>query len=89
LNAQPPFQGASGETKRFGSALLLFLSCGLATALPLQNGSFETGGVVPCNTFNIPTGSTLITGWTVSAGNIDWLGAPGPGLRLAGVSGQQ
>jgi choice-of-anchor C domain-containing protein len=64
--------------KRFGSALLLLLSCGVATALPFQNGSFETGGVVPCNTFNIPNGSTLITGWTVSAGNIDWLGAPVP-----------
>jgi choice-of-anchor C domain-containing protein len=62
--------------KRFGSALLLFLSCGVATALPFQNGSFESGTGVPCNTFNIPAGDTRITGWTVSVGNIDWLGAP-------------
>ena len=50
----------------------------IAAALPFQNGSFETGGAVPCNTFNIPAGSTLITGWTVTVGNIDWLGAPVP-----------
>jgi len=49
-----------------------------ACAQPFQNGSFEVGGAVPCNTFSIPAGSTLITGWTVSAGNIDWLGAPVP-----------
>ena len=54
------------------------LACGGAIAAPFQNGSFESGGVVPCNTFNIPAGSTLITGWTVSVGNIDWLGAPVP-----------
>lgn len=64
--------------KRFGSALLLWVSCGVATALPFQNGSFESGSIVPCNTFNIPAGSTIITGWTVSVGNIDWLGAPVP-----------
>jgi choice-of-anchor C domain-containing protein len=52
------------------------LSCAGAAAAPFQNGSFELGGVAPCNTFNVPIGSTLITGWTVSAGNIDWLGAP-------------
>ena len=52
------------------------LSCASAVAAPFQNGSFELGGVAPCNTFNVPIGSTLITGWTVSAGNIDWLGAP-------------
>lgn len=61
--------------KRFGVTLALLLTCGVATALPFQNGSFESGGVVPCNTFNVPAGSTLITGWTVSVGNIDWLGA--------------
>jgi len=54
------------------------LACSGAIAAPFQNGSFESGGAVPCNTFNIPAGSTLITGWTVSVGNIDWLGAPVP-----------
>jgi choice-of-anchor C domain-containing protein len=62
--------------KRLVSALLLLLVTGVTQALPFQNGSFELGGVSPCNTFNIPVGSTLITGWTVSAGNIDWLGSP-------------
>lgn len=47
-----------------------------AWAAPFQNGSFESGSVVPCNTFNVAAGSTIITGWTVSAGNLDWLGSP-------------
>lgn len=62
--------------KRLMAALSLSLLAGTATALPFQNGSFEVGGVTPCNTFNVPNGSTLITGWTISAGNIDWLGSP-------------
>lgn len=45
-------------------------------AAPFQNGSFEQGSIAPCNTFNVPNGSTIITGWTVSVGNLDWLGAP-------------
>jgi choice-of-anchor C domain-containing protein len=64
---------------RFALALGLALGSALpaahAWAAPFQNGSFETGGVVPCNTFNVPATSTLITGWTVSVGNIDWLGS--------------
>jgi choice-of-anchor C domain-containing protein len=47
-----------------------------ASAAPFHNGSFETGTVTPCNTFNVPAGSNTITGWTVSAGNLDWLGSP-------------
>jgi len=54
----------------------LLLVTGVTTAAPFQNGSFEVGTVTPCNTFNIPAGSTTITGWTVSTGNIDWLGSP-------------
>jgi len=61
---------------RFVLLLLSSLFAGSSVAAPFQNGSFETGTVVPCNTFNVPTGSTIITGWTVSAGNIDWLGSP-------------
>ena len=77
LQFETAFEAHQGRRmRRFGSALLLWLSCGAAMALPFQNGSFEAGGVAPCNTFNIPVGSTLITGWTVSVGNIDWLGAP-------------
>lgn len=62
--------------QRIASTLLFAAFAASATAAPFQNGSFESGGVSPCNTFDVPTGSTLITGWTVSAGNIDWLGAP-------------
>lgn len=62
--------------KRLAAAFALSLFSAAASAQPFQNGSFEVGGGVPCNTFNVPAGSTLITGWTVSVGNIDWLGAP-------------
>ncbi len=62
--------------KRLIAALSVSLLAGTVAALPFQNGSFEIGGVAPCNTFNVPVGSTLITGWTISAGNIDWLGSP-------------
>jgi choice-of-anchor C domain-containing protein len=64
---------------RSAQGLSLLLLCGAAWCAPFQNGSFEFGGVSPCNTFNIPAGSTLITGWIVSVGNIDWEGAPSPG----------
>jgi len=64
--------------------LPLMLFTAAAVAAPFQNGSFEVGGVTPCNTFNVPAGSTLISGWTVSAGNVDWLGAPpGCGWRAS------
>ncbi|TMH60024.1 MAG: choice-of-anchor C family protein [Betaproteobacteria bacterium] len=63
---------------RLASALFLLLLCGAASAATFQNGSFEIGGKsgTCTNTFNIPVGSTLIPGWTVSAGNIDWEGKP-------------
>jgi choice-of-anchor C domain-containing protein len=61
---------------RLASGLFLLLLCGAASAAPFQNGSFERGPIGPCNTFNIPAGSTLIPGWTVSVGNIDWEGPP-------------
>jgi choice-of-anchor C domain-containing protein len=64
--------------KRLVALLAVSLWSATALAQPFQNGSFETGGVTPCNTFNVPAGSTLITGWTVSVGNVDWLGAPVP-----------
>lgn len=62
--------------KRIVSLLLTTTLGASVTAAPFQNGSFELGSAAPCNTFNVPVGSTLITGWTVSVGNIDWLGAP-------------
>jgi len=65
---------------RISVTLLLWVCCsGTTWALPFQNGSFE--GTNPCNTFNIPVGSTLIPGWTVSVGNIDWESAPACGWQ--------
>ena len=63
---------------RLATVLFVFSWCGSVWAAPFQNGSFELGTISPCNTFNIPAGSTIITGWTVSVGNIDWEGSPVP-----------
>jgi choice-of-anchor C domain-containing protein len=56
---------------------LLLLGSATWGANLLQNGSFELGADNPCFIFDIPAGSTLITGWTVSVGTIDWYG-PAP-----------
>ena len=61
-------------------AAWLSVACA-ASAAPFQNGSFEAGPPNPCNTFNIPAGSTIITGWTVSVGNIDWESSPACGWQ--------
>ena len=54
-------------------------------AAPFQNGSFEAGFPItspgPCFV-TLPSGSTNLTGWTVIAGDIDWLG-PGCGVQSA------
>lgn len=59
---------------RLVSGLFALVLCGVAWSAPFQNGSFDVG--TPCNTFNVPAGSTIIAGWTVSVGNIDWEGPP-------------
>ncbi|MEO8303685.1 MAG: choice-of-anchor C family protein [Betaproteobacteria bacterium] len=64
---------------RLLATLALLGCCGWTWGAAFQNGSFE--GTNPCNTFDIPAGSTLIPGWTVSAGNIDWESAPGCGWQ--------
>jgi choice-of-anchor C domain-containing protein len=63
---------------RLAAMLFAVSLCGSVWGAPFQNGSFEFGTITPCNTFNVPAGSTIITGWTVSVGNIDWEGAPVP-----------
>jgi choice-of-anchor C domain-containing protein len=45
-----------------------------AEANLLVNGSFETGPA-PGSFTNLASGSTAITGWTVSFGNIDYIGS--------------
>jgi len=65
---------------RIPLVLLVWACCSVTTwAAPFQNGSFE--GTNPCNTFNVAAGSTLIPGWTVSVGNIDWESAPACGWQ--------
>jgi choice-of-anchor C domain-containing protein len=66
---------------RIATGAFLVMISGAALAAPFQNGSFESGPPNPCNTFNVPAGSTIITGWTVSVGNIDWESAPACGWQ--------
>ena len=66
---------------RLACIIAAALTAGSVAAAPFQNGSFEQGSAPACNTFNIPSGSTIITGWTVSVGNIDWESAPACGWQ--------
>jgi choice-of-anchor C domain-containing protein len=59
---------------KLATAMFVAVCCNAALAAPFQNGSFDAGPA--CNNFNIPTGTTFTPGWTVSIGNIDWIGAP-------------
>ena len=45
--------------KRLVALLAVSMWSAGAVSAPFQNGSFEVGGSVPCNTFNVPAGSTL------------------------------
>jgi choice-of-anchor C domain-containing protein len=62
-----------------GVAIAAFASLALAgSALAFSgiiNGSFEAGTFSGSQLENIPAGSTKITGWTVEAGSIDWIGS--------------
>ncbi|MFO1395520.1 MAG: choice-of-anchor C family protein [Burkholderiales bacterium] len=61
-------------TKRLVAALFALTCATTAMAAPFQNGGFEVGTLSPdpCNGA-LPAGSTAITGWTVVAGNIDYV----------------
>ncbi|MGC1818450.1 MAG: choice-of-anchor C family protein [Casimicrobiaceae bacterium] len=63
---------------RILGALPALVLCSVVQAAPFQNGSFESGSVPnTCNVYDLPIGSTTITGWTVIQGAIDWEG-PSP-----------
>jgi hypothetical protein len=72
-------------------AALLALVCVGAAASPasanlLTNGSFESGSFVPNgdNAMTLSPGSTAITGWTVTNGDLAWINTPNPfGLSAA------
>jgi choice-of-anchor C domain-containing protein len=64
---------------------------GTAFGAPFQNGGFEVGTPTadPCN-IALPIGSTAITGWTVIAGNIEYITtcwAPSEGARSLDLVG--
>ena len=55
-----------------GLALFLFLTVGTSSAVPFQNGSFETGTTSgPFVQVNV--GDPNITGWAVIAGSVDYI----------------
>jgi hypothetical protein len=69
-------------------ALGLLASGGSAKANLIVNGSFELGGFVPNgdNTMDLPSGSTAMTGWTVTTANLAWIG-PGNPFGLSASDG--
>jgi len=67
--------------KNLGLVAGLLLSVS-AWAAPFQNGGFENGASVPpCNAYN-QTG-TVITGWDIYVGNIDWETSGGCGWNAS------
>ena len=77
---------------RFALALVLgFAVGGAAQAAAFQNGGFETGTDPGATFTQLNTPSTAITGWTVSAGSIDYISAgywqPAEGMRSLDMSG--
>jgi hypothetical protein len=66
-------------TKLISAVLLLLVALSASAKHShnlFQNGSFETISIANnCNVFDIPAGSNIITGWTVSQGTIDWDGS--------------
>ena len=60
--------------------LIVPIAMALMTTIPAQanlitNGSFEMASISPGSFTNVAVGSTAITGWTVSLGNIDYIGS--------------
>jgi choice-of-anchor C domain-containing protein len=67
----------------------LFLSANIAQATLITNGSFELGSP-PGSFTTLATGNTSITGWTVTDGNIDYIGtywAASDGSRSLDMNG--
>ena len=78
-------------------ALSVFLCTGAASAAPFQNGSFELGIITPTGDRpyweELPIGATNITGWAVTAGNVDYYMEPGwtaqDGTRSVDLNGRE
>jgi choice-of-anchor C domain-containing protein len=71
--------------------ILLSLAIGLAKGQTVVNGSFELGVSFPGTSIQLNAGdSTSLTGWTVTGGNIDYIGTlwtAGNGSRSLDMSG--
>ena len=62
---------------RLLSCLILLAFAATTSGATFQNGKFKHGSVPnTCNVFDLPVGSNVITGWTVSVGTIDWESPP-------------
>ena len=55
-------------------SLVGFVGSASAATIPITNGSFEQGTLTDPFTTVVATDSTAITGWTVSAGSVDYIG---------------
>ena len=69
---------------RLLSCVILLAFAATTSGARFQNGDFAQGSVPnTCNVFDLPAGSNVITGWTVSVGTIDWEGPPPCGWLAA------
>ncbi len=76
-------------------ALAALLACalpGASLAAPFTNGGFEQGTDTGGGFVTLPNGSTAITGWTITAGDVDYIGPywqAGEGSRSLDMVGCQ
>ena len=56
-------------------ASLVLAGSALAAFAGASNGSFETGTGDPGASTQLNAGSTVLTGWTITTGSIDWIGS--------------
>ena len=57
---------------RLLTCVILLAFAATTSGAAFQNGKFDQGSVTnTCNVFDLPVGSNVITGWTVSVGTID------------------
>lgn len=64
-----------GTTARLLTFVGALSAAGLAQAAPFQNGSFETAAISPGTYTTLGLNNSQIAGWTVSGGNIDYIGS--------------
>jgi hypothetical protein len=65
--------------------LLCMLVSGVARANLIANGSFETG-TNPGTAMQLASGSTAVTGWTVTRASVDYIGTLWSAARARAAS---